>query len=171
VNYDLLPELYNTRTTIGEYNGSIPMVGYGAGAYVLTMLDRQGLFEHSDCGSEEPVVPPDGGVPDFGDLDASTGGQEGDGGTGVLPRTGTACLCTAPGARANNAGWLLVIIAVVGTRYRRAIRRHRTRSRSCRTNTAEIPSARVDPGEFGSVGPTHPESIVIGTACEGVACP
>jgi GH15 family glucan-1,4-alpha-glucosidase len=52
-NYFLLPELYNAVRAdgaIGKYAGSIPMVGYGAGAYVLTMLDRSGLLEPNDCG-------------------------------------------------------------------------------------------------------------------------
>lgn len=52
-NYNLLPELYNAVRAdgaVGKYAGSIPMVGYGGGAYVLTMLDRAGLIEANDCG-------------------------------------------------------------------------------------------------------------------------
>ncbi|HNN53794.1 MAG TPA: hypothetical protein PKO07_22375, partial [Pseudomonadota bacterium] len=52
-NYYLLPELYNAVRAdgaVGKYIGSIPMVGYGGGAYVLTMLDRSGLIEPNDCG-------------------------------------------------------------------------------------------------------------------------
>ena len=88
-NYNLLPELYNTRTSsgqIGAYSGSIPMVGYGAGAYQLTMLHRAGWFEPSDCGELDIDDYPDAGVPegrDGGDnpLDDDAG------------RTGLACLC------------------------------------------------------------------------------
>lgn len=53
-NY-LLPELYNAVRadgTIGRYAGNIPMIGYGGGAYVLTMLDRSGLIEPNDCGDD-----------------------------------------------------------------------------------------------------------------------
>ena len=52
-NFYLLPELYNAVRSdgaIGKYTGSIPMVGYGGGAYVLTMMDRSGLVEPNDCG-------------------------------------------------------------------------------------------------------------------------
>jgi MYXO-CTERM domain-containing protein len=106
-NYDLLPELYNTRSSsgqIGAYSGSIPMVGYGAGAYQLTMLDRVQLYEHSDCGEKDlgeypdagPVLPGDGG----------TGG----GGNGFGGRTGIACACQGGPGSAGNA----VILAIVG---------------------------------------------------------
>jgi hypothetical protein len=99
VNYNLLPELYNTRSQtgqIGAYSGSIPMVGYGAGAYQMTMLDRAGLHEAADCGQldigEEP--PPDGGGDDDG---------FGDG------RTGLACACSG-GPGAPGTGVLLVCV-------------------------------------------------------------
>ena len=52
-NFYLLPELYNAVAAdgmVGKYTGSIPMVGYGGGAYVLPMLDRSGLIEANDCG-------------------------------------------------------------------------------------------------------------------------
>ncbi len=52
-NFYLLPELYNavpSDGSVGKYTGSIPMVGYGGGAYVMTMLDRSGLIEPNDCG-------------------------------------------------------------------------------------------------------------------------
>ena len=51
-NYDLMPELYvsnSARGTIGAYNGSIPMVGYGGGAYIMALLDRAGRYEYHDC--------------------------------------------------------------------------------------------------------------------------
>ena len=53
VNFFLLPELYNDTAAdgaIGKYFGSIPMVGYGAGAYLMTILDRSGQWEPNDCG-------------------------------------------------------------------------------------------------------------------------
>jgi GH15 family glucan-1,4-alpha-glucosidase len=92
VNYNLLPELYNTRTSsgqIGAYSGSIPMVGYGAGTYQMTLLDRALAFEHSDCGELDQGQYPDGGT--------------GPGGNGEIdPRTGIACACQGgPGSGAN----------------------------------------------------------------------
>src|SRR5204863_4251323 len=69
VNNGLLPELYNTRTSsgaIGAYSGSIPMVGYGAGAYQMTLLDRAGVIENSDCGKSDPGTPGGGDDDDTG---------------------------------------------------------------------------------------------------------
>lgn len=114
-NYDLLPELYNTRSSsgqIGAYSGSIPMVGYGAGAYQLTMLDRVQLYEHSDCGEKDLGEYPDAGpvLPD----DAGTGG----GGNGFAGRTGIACACQG-GPGAPSTGALLAITFVFVLRRRR----------------------------------------------------
>lgn len=115
-NYDLLPELYNTRSSsgqIGAYSGSIPMVGYGAGAYQLTMLDRVQLYEHSDCGEKDLGEYPDAGpvLPD----DAGTGG----GGNGFAGRTGVACACQG-GPGAPSTGALLALAFVFVVRRRRA---------------------------------------------------
>ncbi|MCB9563246.1 MAG: hypothetical protein H6708_22845 [Kofleriaceae bacterium] len=99
VNYDLLPELYNTRSAsgqIGAYSGSIPMVGYGAGAYTMTLLDRAGLMEHTDCGEQDPEDYPDAGVVIGGD-----GGPDGPG-ADDLGRTGLACACSGGG---DDAPW------------------------------------------------------------------
>jgi GH15 family glucan-1,4-alpha-glucosidase len=51
-NGGLFPEMYNTskaKGALGAYRGSIPMVGYGSGAYMLALLDREGLFERDAC--------------------------------------------------------------------------------------------------------------------------
>ena len=110
-NNNLLPELYNTRTSsgqIGAYSGSIPMVGYGAGAYLMTLLDRALAFEHSDCGEFDPGQYPDG----------ATGGGGG-GGTGD-PRTGVACACQGgPGSGGNAVMFAIAGLAIVGRRRRR----------------------------------------------------
>ncbi len=37
LNYNLIPELYNQKTSF--YDGAVPMVGFGAGAYAATLLD------------------------------------------------------------------------------------------------------------------------------------
>ena len=90
-NFHLLPELYNAVQAdgaIGRYTGSIPMVGYGGGAFLLTLLDRAGLLEPSDCGAS--VLNPDGGVT------ATDGGVRPGGAGGVgedRPRV-NACLCS-----------------------------------------------------------------------------
>jgi len=47
-NNQLIPELF-APTPLQDYKGSNPMVGYGSGAYLLAILDREGLFENHDC--------------------------------------------------------------------------------------------------------------------------
>jgi MYXO-CTERM domain-containing protein len=122
VNYDLIPELYNTSTSrgqIGGYAGSIPMVGYGAGAYQLSVLERAGSHEHDDCGTEDPA--------DYVDAGPITGtdggpGAGGDGGFGVDGRTGTACVCSAGDAPTGD-WWLIALVAMALVRRRRRPRR------------------------------------------------
>jgi hypothetical protein len=132
-NYDLIPELYNTRSesgAIGAYAGSIPMVGYGPGAYLLTVLGRAGSYEHRDCGTVDPESYPDAGTLDFPDAGAGASGDADLGGE----RTGTACLCRSAGstggagAMAGAAGpWLWALWALVGPRRRRQRRWPRRR--------------------------------------------
>jgi GH15 family glucan-1,4-alpha-glucosidase len=117
VNHHLIPELYNSdsaRGTIGRYAGSIPMVGYGAGAYLIAMLERAGATEHRDCGTVDPDTYADAGA--FVD-----GGPEGDGGPGGFTgRTGTACVCDAGGGLPDVGTLLLVgFCGLVLTRRRR----------------------------------------------------
>jgi len=111
VNYDLIPELYNTNAsagTIGRYTGSIPMVGYGAGAYILTTLARAGLHGHSDCGTVDPADYPDAGAGLYVDA-----GPEGDGGaSGFSGRTGTACLCNAESGGGSGVGTVAIVLLV-----------------------------------------------------------
>ncbi|HEY5924277.1 MAG TPA: glycoside hydrolase family 15 protein [Kofleriaceae bacterium] len=113
-NYDLLPELYNTRSSsgqIGAYSGSIPMVGYGAGAYQLTMLDRVQLYEHSDCGEKDL-----GEYPDAGPVLPGDGGT-GSGGGGFGGRTGIACACHGgPGSAGNAVAFALVALIILRRR-------------------------------------------------------
>ena len=118
VNNNLLPELYNTRSSsgqIGAYSGSIPMVGYGAGAYQMTLLDRALSFEHTDCGEFDPGQYPDGG----------TGGGGGNGASD--PRTGVACACQGgPGAGGNAVAVLVVGVLVLRRRSSRSSGTSRT---------------------------------------------
>ena len=129
-NFFLLPELYNAVRAdgaVGKYAGSIPMVGYGGGAYVLTLLDRSGLVEPNDCGDGNGNKtsgraykcgvdnPP---VPDGGTSGGSLTGSE-------LPYA-NACLCSV-GRRGESAGTPLIVgafvLTVLGLSTRRRVRR------------------------------------------------
>ena len=118
VNYDLIPELYNTRSAsgaIGAYSGSIPMVGYGPGAYMMTILNRAGRDEYRDCGTIESY-------PDAGPITYVDAAPEVDGGSGVDGdgRTGVACFCDGTGAGADHGGgWLLFGLVLAGLTIRR----------------------------------------------------
>ncbi|MBX2989369.1 MAG: hypothetical protein KF802_15890 [Bdellovibrionaceae bacterium] len=52
-NFNLLPEMFDAvdlKSAARPYTGSIPMTGYGAGAFMLSVLEREGSFEKRDCG-------------------------------------------------------------------------------------------------------------------------
>jgi hypothetical protein len=130
VNFNLLPELYNAVPAdgaIGVYTGSIPMVGYGAGAFVLTMFDRSGLIEPNDCGDGAGNKPsPNAYTCPGGSMYNGDGGSASspDGGTVNIPYV-NACLCQIhPRAlRAEHPPWLAILF-LVGV----ALRRWRRRS-------------------------------------------
>src|SRR5207253_357728 len=118
---------------IGKYSGSIPMVGYGGGAYLITVMDRAGVIEPNDCGDGKGAtamayVCPGGNV----DIDAGTGGLEdggsgggdnSDGGSSNIPYT-PACLCSfSTGAAATGTLVLLALpFLLLGFRLRRRAR-------------------------------------------------
>ncbi len=54
-NYDLVPELFTRETA--DYAGAIPMVGFGAGAYMHALLDRA---DASLVGATDPCFPKEG---------------------------------------------------------------------------------------------------------------
>lgn len=122
VNFFLLPELYNDTATdgaIGKYFGSIPMVGYGAGAYLLTIMDRAGQWEPNDCGDGNSRTGAaftcsgvtggggDGGAGGGGD--GGTSGGNADGGVGGDVPYRAACLCSLGGGRGPTPGTLLLL--------------------------------------------------------------
>ena len=115
-NYNLLPELYNTVSSsgqIGAYSGSIPMVGYGAGAYLMTLLDRAELYEHTDCGDKDITDYPDAG-PVITNRDGMGGNTAVDG-----ARTGFACACNG-GPGSASTGVLLLVVGALVMRRRKA---------------------------------------------------
>jgi GH15 family glucan-1,4-alpha-glucosidase len=82
-NFYLIPELYDdTGSNIGSYTGSIPMVGYGGGAYVVTMLDRSGLIEPNDCADGKGATLPKVDCSGVSTTPGTGGPGDADGGTG-----------------------------------------------------------------------------------------
>lgn len=132
-NYYLLPELYNAVPqdgAIGKYTGSIPMVGYGGGAYIMTMLDRAGILEPNDCGDGNGMTQPanlcggGSGASSGAGMGGNSSGPSGSsptgagvGGNGLEggPPYGTgACLCRA-GATSENGILALGLAGAVAT--------------------------------------------------------
>ncbi|MDB4967959.1 MAG: hypothetical protein JWN44_3648 [Myxococcales bacterium] len=134
VNFFLLPELYNDSAAdgqIGKYFGSIPMVGYGAGAYMITVIDRAGVWEPNDCGdgmgktgTPWTCAGQTGGGGSGGTGGGGSGGTGGGGGDGGTSGGGSdvpyraACLCDLGGRGKPSRGtaallalpWLFVAV-------------------------------------------------------------
>ncbi|MFT3773849.1 MAG: hypothetical protein QM820_51425 [Minicystis sp.] len=144
-NFHLLPELYNAVASdgaIGKYTGSIPMVGYGAGAYMMTMLDKSGLIEPNDCGDGNGVALPivtcggpstssssGSGNPAGGTSSGAGGGSNSGAGGGLdnLPPYGTgACLCRTGASNGEAPAGALLLLAGVPSAL--AFRRRNKRS-------------------------------------------
>lgn len=56
LNFNVIPEMINSSAQdgpVGFYSGSNPMVGYGAGSYILALMERSGLPEMRDCGGSQ----------------------------------------------------------------------------------------------------------------------
>ncbi len=107
-NHNFIPELYNTESgsgPIGAYSGSIPMVGFGAGAYLLTTLDRAGLYENSDCGEK-----------DLGEYADAGPSLTGDAGTATPPGNGG---CGCQGGRGSGGSATVFVIALLAIVRRR----------------------------------------------------
>jgi uncharacterized protein (TIGR03382 family) len=83
LNFDLVPENFDRIT--GDYQGEVPMVGFGAGAYVTALWERGPRAPGPDDG-------PDAGVPEA--PDAGTGGDAGAPGDG----DGGGCGCSGGAA-------------------------------------------------------------------------
>ena len=133
-NYGELSE--NHDPTTADYAGASPMVGFGAGAYLIALADR-GTPVTPTCGAfaSEPalVVGADGGI--VGEGDGGPAGEDGgvpivlsdgglpsgsgdDGGAGGASGTGSAsgksgCACDAVGSP-RSSGSLLLLASAIG---------------------------------------------------------
>jgi MYXO-CTERM domain-containing protein len=114
-NFRELSELHDRVTA--DYAGESPMVGFGAGAYLLALLDR-GASPKIACATyaSEPADPIDAGddgpatIPDDGGV-ATDGGASNDGGANADTPSGSASGC---GCVVAGRGDSLSAFAVIG---------------------------------------------------------
>jgi hypothetical protein len=122
VNDFLIPELFDRSN--GRYTGVVPMVGYGAGAWMMEQLDRHGqpAPRHDATFLHCSEMPPDGGVPGTdGGVRAGTDGgtrpgEDGGGGPGFDDRRAVLC---STGGRGNVPVAVLVLAAIAALAIRR----------------------------------------------------
>jgi len=102
----------------GTYEGSIPMVGFGAGAYILALMDNQ--VPEPACGAfvMEDMLPPTPGPGEPGGVDA--GGMMGMNPTMEPPASESGCGCRVVQSDESERGWWLVlaVMGLVGLRRR-----------------------------------------------------
>ncbi|HEX7604789.1 MAG TPA: alpha-amylase family glycosyl hydrolase, partial [Polyangiaceae bacterium] len=111
-NFGILSELHDRLTA--DYAGEAPMVGFGAGAYVLALASR-GTAAPSDCiVVVEPDEPSDAG-PDATPPQTDAGPQTDGGKVPLTPGDGGpgGCACDLGRGGAPSAPWMLVGLGVV----------------------------------------------------------
>lgn len=121
----------------GKRYGEIPMVGYGGGAFIMTVLDRAGIGEPDDCGDgqgsklealtcKDVSTNPGGGPGDPNNPGGPGADTDGDGvpDANEIPFV-NACLCkTGPQGGLSPAGiaFVLGLPVIVFARRRRSRR-------------------------------------------------
>jgi hypothetical protein len=98
-NYGELSELHDPTTA--DYAGQAPMVGFGAGAYLLSLYDR-GTAVTPTCGAfaSEPANPTDGGVDGAAPAEGGTPGTDG----GTTPGADAGSTADSGGPAGDDAG-------------------------------------------------------------------
>jgi glycosidase len=109
-NFGILSELHDPLT--GDYAGAAPMVGFGAGAYILSILDRgQPVAPGCDAFAAEPDEPSDAGA-DAGDASADAGNSMQDATNSDAgnqpPSASSGCSCDAAGGGSHDA-WVFAL--------------------------------------------------------------
>lgn len=111
-NFHLISELHDAVNA--DYRGEMPMVGFGAGAYAIALLDRESPSTFLPCGEYAPEEGVDGGI----------GPDGGTGGSGATPADDDGgCGCRAVGGDPRRAAWLLALGALLAGALRRLQRR------------------------------------------------
>ena len=113
-NYGILSELHDRITA--DYAGEAPMVGFGAGGYVL--MTKPDSATKPCLVITEPDDPVDGG-PDGSSTNDGGTTDGGDGGA-VPPPTESGCGCSAAGeSGASGRTWILAALVLIGAVIRR----------------------------------------------------
>jgi MYXO-CTERM domain-containing protein len=131
-NFYLVPELYQAipggNLDVGAYTGAVPMVGFGAGVMLLSLLDRGGALSGNPFDCPGPLAGPDhdgGTIADAGAGDLAAGAAV-DGGR---PRgRGDGCACSTT-ARGEGAPASLPFALLAAAFLARAARRRRREAR------------------------------------------
>jgi MYXO-CTERM domain-containing protein len=121
-NFGILSELHDPVT--GDYAGAAPMVGFGAAAYIHSLLDR-GQIPAIGCDdyASEPGGPNDAGADaeaglnDAGVADASTP----DGSSAPPPAQSSGCSCSTRTTSAPSGAWALGLVVLLLARRRRLL--------------------------------------------------
>lgn len=126
-NFGLISELHDATTA--DYKGEMPMVGFGAGAYALALIDRATGATPMPCGeyaSEGSGGSNTGGAGGSGGTAGSAGGGGASSGGASSGGTGTGggkasgddddggCGCRAPGRSNASALGALLVLAALG---------------------------------------------------------
>jgi hypothetical protein len=119
-NYDIMGELYcrgeEDCPQRGDYRGSVPMIGFGPGAYILALTEREGGDVAPDpCADFAPSDTVESG--DAGSTsDADDVGQPGP--TGSPTSSDGGCQCTATPHPKGDTATLFLLVALLFVRAR-----------------------------------------------------
>ncbi len=113
-NFGIFSELHDRVTA--DYAGEAPMVGFGAGAYALALLDR-GRAPALGCEAyaSEPDEPVDAGAPDGSIAPGADAAPTADGGGGRPGASGASdsgCAVAAPGAAGGEAAATMIALVL-----------------------------------------------------------
>ncbi|MFH2005176.1 MAG: glycoside hydrolase family 15 protein [bacterium] len=131
-NYNLIAELHDENTA--DYAGEVPMVGFGAGGYLIAMGSKAANEPATPCctgwayGPGDSDAGVDAGVGQDGSAPQQDGGQPDGGGTADAgtdpPDDGDGCGCRSA-APAAGAWWFGFLIVMLVARRRRSAWRQR----------------------------------------------
>ena len=130
-NYNLIAELHDENSA--DYAGEVPMVGFGAGGYLIAMGSKAANEPATACctgWAEGPGDPDagvdagvDGGSPDDAMIPNPDASGTPDAGTDP-PDNGDGCGCRSGGV-GRLLGWFAIMILILVIRRRRAVWRRR----------------------------------------------